>query len=145
MTTNSSHDARTLNSLLRGELAATETYQRAFSKASTHTMASELHRLRDDHRELANHLRELVHERGGKPDQGSGVWGAFSKIVAGLANVFGHKASLMALHKGEESGKNAYENALRDDALADSLKKTIRDTFLPRTEAHIHDLKALLK
>ena len=73
----------TLNSLLRGELAATETYQQALDKVGNDSRASELRQIHIDHREAANTLRQHVHKMGGKPDQGSGAWGAFAKTVEG--------------------------------------------------------------
>src|SRR4051794_34024517 len=74
--TNSAVDA--LNSLLRGELSATETYQQALAKEPDASWASDLKRFHADHRTTANELRKHIHELGGQPDQGSGAWGAFA-------------------------------------------------------------------
>src|SRR5436305_622331 len=91
----------TLNSLLRGELSATETYQQALAKVGTEPGAAELRQIHDEHREAANTLRIHVHQHDGKPDQGSGAWGAFAKAVEGTAKVFGNTAALKALKEGE--------------------------------------------
>jgi len=44
-----------LNALLRGELAATETYQQALEKVHNEPGATELRRLHTDHREALTH------------------------------------------------------------------------------------------
>ena len=63
----------TLNSLLRGELAATETYQQALAKVGNEPGAEDLRRIHREHRETANELRQHIHSHGGKPDQDSGA------------------------------------------------------------------------
>src|SRR5437870_798386 len=84
----------TLNELLRGELAATETYQQAMAKVSSGPGSAELRQIHDEHRDAANTLRQHVHSHGGKPDQGSGAWGTFAKAIEGAAKVFGNTAAL---------------------------------------------------
>src|SRR5262245_51583944 len=93
-----------LNELLRGELAATETYQQAMATVGSGPGAGELRQLRDEHREAANTLRQHVHTHGGKPDQGSGAWGGFAKAVEGAAKLFSNTAAMKALKAGEEHG-----------------------------------------
>jgi len=134
----------TLNELLRGELAATETYQQAMAKVGSGPGADELRQLRDEHREAANTLRQHVHTHGGKPDQGSGAWGAFAKTIAGAAKLFGNTAALKALKEGEESGAKSYESVLKDKDLADDCKELVRNTLLPQTRAHITTLDRLM-
>src|SRR5689334_19410205 len=92
----------TLNSLLRGELAATETYQQALAKLGQDAAAEQLRQVHAEHRDAANTLRQQVHHEGGKPDQGSGAWGVWAKTVEGTATVFGKAAALKALKEGEE-------------------------------------------
>src|SRR5438552_1713506 len=88
----------TMNRLLRGELSATETYQQALAAlGDEQNGASDLRQLHADHRAAANDLRQHVHQLGGKPDQGSGAWGAFAKAVEGTAKLFGNKSALKAL------------------------------------------------
>src|SRR5262245_59189846 len=78
----------TLNSLLRGELAATETYQQALAKLKDDPEASNLRQIHIDHRASANTLRQHVHGCGGEPDHGSGAWGTWAKFVEGTAKLF---------------------------------------------------------
>ena len=134
----------TLNQLLRGELAATETYQQAMAKVGSGPGATELRQLRDEHREASNTLRQHVHSHGGKPDQGSGAWGTFAKAIEGTAKVFGNTAALKALKEGEEHGLKSYEKALADECLPEECKNLIRTKLLPPTRAHIPVLDRLM-
>jgi uncharacterized protein (TIGR02284 family) len=133
-----------LNRLLRGELAATETYQQALSKAGNEPRAVELHRIRDEHRAAANELRQHIHGHGGKPDQGSGSWGAWAKTVEGAAKIFGNAAAVKALKEGEEHGVKDYEDALTDANLPADCKELIRNRLLPQTRSHIPVLDRFL-
>ena len=133
-----------LNALLRGELAATETYQQALAKVGNDTGAAELRRLHEDHRSAANTLRQHIHDHGGKPDQGSGAWGTFAKAVEGGAKLFGQTAALKALKEGEERGLADYENALKDVNVPEDCKTLIRSQLIPQTQAHIPVLDRLM-
>jgi uncharacterized protein (TIGR02284 family) len=127
----------TLNSLLRGELSATETYQQALAKVGNEPMASELKRIHEEHRDAANTLRQHVRQHGGKPDQDSGAWGTFAKTVEGTAKVFGNTAAVKALKEGEEHGVKEYEDALRNPNLPADCQDLIRNRLLPQTRSHI--------
>ena len=134
----------TLNSLLRGELAATETYQQALAKCGNDAHAGELRRIHDEHRDAANTLRQHVHQHGHTPDHGSGAWGAFAKAVEGTAKVFGNAAALKALKEGEEHGLKSYEDALGDSGLPADCKDLIRGKLLPKTREHVATLDRLM-
>lgn len=135
----------TLNSLLRGELSATETYQQAMAKVSSGPGSAELSQLHTEHRDAANTLREHVRQHGGEPDHGSGAWGVFAKAVEGTAKLFGNTAALKALKEGEESGISSYEAALKDNSLPADCQTLIRTKLLPQTRAHIPVLDRLME
>ena len=126
-----------LNRLLRGELAATETYQQAMAKVGTEPRATELRQLHDAHRTAANELRQHMNQHGWKPEQGSGAWGTWAKTVEGAAKIFGNAAAVKALKEGEEHGIKEYEEALTDPELPADCKEMIRNQFLPQTRSHI--------
>lgn len=133
-----------LNSLLRGEISATETYNQALEKFAGRPAEAELRRLRDEHRTAANDLRRHVHEHAGDPSTGSGAWGAWAKFVEGTAKVFGETAALKALKEGEEHGIKSYQDALEDDDLSADCKALIRTHLLPQTQAHVPVLDRLM-
>jgi uncharacterized protein (TIGR02284 family) len=135
----------TLNSLLRGEISAIETYRQALDKLNRANGATdELRRVHAEHREAANALRQEVHREGGQPDQGSGIWGAFARVVEGTAKLFGRHAALKALKEGEEVGIRAYEKAIRAEEVTADCKNLIAATLLPRARAHVATLDRLL-
>jgi uncharacterized protein (TIGR02284 family) len=142
--TTTEHAVNTLNSLLRGELAATETYQQALAKVSNEPGAEQLRQIHHEHREAANTLRQHVHQHGGKPDQKSGAWGAFAKTVTGTAKVFGNTAALKALKEGEEQGIKDYESAVKDGSLPADCQELIRSKLLPQTRSHIPVLDRMM-
>jgi uncharacterized protein (TIGR02284 family) len=144
MATHTSTAVDTLNSLLRGEIAATETYQQALEKVGDEPGANALRQIHVDHREAANSLRQCVHKAGGKPDQDSGTWGTFAKAVEGTAKLFGNTAALKALKEGEEHGVNSYENALEDEDLPAECRTLVTGKLLPQTRQHIAALDAIM-
>jgi len=145
MATATDKTVETLNSLLRGELAATETYQQAIAKVGNDPGAEQLRQIHVEHRTAANTLRQHVHHHGAKPDQDSGAWGAFAKAVTGGAKLFGNAAALKALKEGEEQGISSYESALKDANLPADCQELIRTQLLPQTRAHIPVLDRLMQ
>jgi len=135
----------TLNSLLRGELAATETYLQALARFEGHPDAADLREIMVDHRETANTLRQHIHQLGGKPDQDSGAWGMFARAVEGTAKAFGRTAALKALKEGEESGLHTYEELAADEELPPECLTILRTQLLPQTRAHIATLDRLME
>lgn len=138
------HGVDCLNALLRGELAATETYQQAIAKMQAVGDIAELRRIHADHREAANALRLSVRECGGKPEQGSAAWGAWAKLIEGAAAIFGESAALKALKEGEERGIHDYREAIKETGLSPECRTLIRNQLLPQTEEHVQALDRML-
>ena len=134
-----------LNSLLRGELSAVETYRQAIDKLDGGLGTTELSRLNAEHLEAADILRDHILEHGGNPDESSGAWGTFAKAVEGTAKLLGNKAAIGALKRGEEAGITSYENALSDEHLPQDCKMLIRDHLLPQTRQHLPILDRLME
>jgi uncharacterized protein (TIGR02284 family) len=132
-----------LNSLLRGEIAATETYNQALENLQGDADQDELRRFRDDHRETANAWRQHIHQFGGDPDQDSGGWGMLAKAAEGTAKQFGKTAALRVLLEGEKRGLHDYETILEHNDLPRECQALIR-TCLPQTQDHIRRLEAML-
>jgi uncharacterized protein (TIGR02284 family) len=135
----------TLNSLLRGELSAVETYAEALAKVGSEPGAFDLRRIEAEHREAVNVLRQHILHRGGKPATSSGAWGAFASAVAGAAKLFGNAAALKALKEGEEHGITSYESALKDETLDPECRTLVAATLLPQTRSHVPVLERLIE
>lgn len=141
--TKTSDDIDQLNSFLRGEISAVETYDQAIDKLKTEpALAESLRACRESHDRRVSALRNEIRRLGGEPADGSGVWGAFAKAVEGGAKVFGKGAAISALEEGEDHG--------RDDYLADLEKllpatRTFVQTQLVPEQKRTHDALSRLK
>lgn len=141
----SAEDANdTLNSLLRGELAAVETYNQALAKFGDAPHSSELKLLKAEHDQAVNILRQHLARRGAMVSEKSGVWGMWAKMIEGAAQLFGKTAALKALKEGEEHGVRDYEEALEDENLDPETRVLIHSNLLPQTRAHIPVLDRLM-
>jgi uncharacterized protein (TIGR02284 family) len=133
-----------LNQLLRGELSAVETYDQSLPKFEAYPAAAqELRRIRDDHRETCQVLREHVTKFGGTPSDGSGPWGGFAQAVTGTAKMLGPDTTLAALKRGEEHGIKEYEDALESGELPAECQELIRTRLLPRCQEHLANLDSI--
>ena len=140
-------DTNVLNSLLRGEMSAIETYRQAIEKLGSDPhdpWIEELRALQRDHRDAADALWPHVEQHGGKPSEGSGPWGSFAKAVEGVAKLLGNTGALKALKEGEEHGLKDYEDALQDHNLPADCQALIRG-ILPKQRAHIAVIDRLME
>lgn len=142
-TTTVTTDVNALNSLLRGEMSAIETYRQALEKAGTEPGAQDLHRFARDHRDAADQLWHHIEQHGGKPSEGSGAWGTWAKAVEGTAKLFGNAAALKALKEGEEHGLKDYQSALENKDLAPECLTLIRG-LAEKQRQHISALDRLI-
>jgi uncharacterized protein (TIGR02284 family) len=132
----------TLNSFLRGELSAVETYRQAMEKVTDPSLRPQLEANSRSHEERAAKLRNRISQLGGKPADGSGPWGGFAKLVEGGAKAFGVKAALSALEEGEDHGLRLYRNDL--DKLDTSTRSFVEGELLP-SQQRSHDTMSALK
>ena len=137
------HCIEVCNGLLRGELSAIETYEQAIEKHSDSPAATELRRICSEHSRAANRITANVRQMGGEPEEGSGAWGVLANAVQGTANLFGAGSALESLKRGEESGRQDYQDALLDDDVMPECKQMIRDELLPPVIEHIASLERL--
>jgi uncharacterized protein (TIGR02284 family) len=135
-------DAKQLNSFLRGELSAVETYAQAIEKVEAPRIRADLQECQASHQERATQLRDYITRLGAEPSDGSGVWGGFAKLVEGGAKAFGEAAALSALEEGEDHGRNDYQRELDD--LSAEARLFVQSQLLPeqqRTHAMMSTLK----
>lgn len=131
------------NSLLRGEMSAVETYDQAIETFAERPEASTLRKIRDDHVDFVNVLRQNIREMGGIPSSDSGTWGEFARAIEGSASALGESAALHALIAGESLGTNSYCKALENEEVLSECKKIIKFSLLPRQESHVGHLEQL--
>ncbi|RYD24317.1 MAG: DUF2383 domain-containing protein [Verrucomicrobiaceae bacterium] len=140
---NKESNIKALNTLLRGEISAVETYTQAIEKFTGSQEAGTLQSLKAEHQESAAILRQHVTQAGGTPDSGSGAWGTFAQAVEGTAKLLGESAALKALVEGEQHGIKEYESALENEDVSLEAKDSIRDSLLPSLFDHIASLESL--
>lgn len=143
MATTHDRDIDHLNSFLRGELSAVETYDQALEKLSSEpTLAAPLRSCRGSHQRRVELLRTEIQRLGGTPADGSGAWGGFAKLVEGGAKMFGKKAALAALEEGEDHGRDDYQREL--DELSPTTRSFVQTQLVPE-QRRTHDALASLK
>lgn len=133
-----------LNSLLRGEISAVETYRQALEKVSNEPGANTVRELRDNHKAAVDDLKAEVARLGGTPSTDSGAWGAWAKTVEGTAKLFGDTAALKALKEGEEHGLDEYKEAVADKDIAQNVKEKINSKYIPQQQKHIKEIDSLM-
>ena len=137
---------RQLNSFLRGEISAAETYRMAIDKAGDSaknaTNLGLLREMQEEHGRAAQAIRDRIRELGGEPSDSSGAWGAWAKFTQGSANLFGDAAALKSLKEGEEHGLKDYEEGIDDiDATSAEL---VQNQLIPAQQRHITLLDTLI-
>ena len=141
-TSESSSPVEQLNSFLRGEISAVETYRQAIEKLQDSAHVITLRDCMRSHEQRVTALTLEIRRLGGQPATGSGAWGTFAKLVEGGAKAFGEKAAIAALEEGEDHGRNDYR---RDtDKLSLEERRFVQTNLLPeqdRTHRALSSLK----
>lgn len=132
-----------LNSFLRGEISAVETYRQALEALKTSQHGATIAECKRSHEQRVSILTDEIRKLGGEPSESSGAWGTFAKLVEGGAKVFGEKSAIAALEEGEDHGNADYK---RDVAkLEGSIRSVIEQKVLPLQLRSHADMSALKK
>jgi len=135
-------DVDKLNSFLRGEISAVETYDQAIAKSENDASRNILRKNRSSHAERADLLRIAVRNLGGTPSDSSGAWGSFAKAVEGGAKIFGESVAVAALEEGEDIGLRDYDGELK--GLSPAAQSFVKTRLLPAQKT-THDAAKRLK
>jgi len=142
---NTDKSVETLNSFLRGEISAVETYRQAMGHVKDETARSALEACQHDHEQRVEALKERIVKLGGEPAAGSGIWGTFSKLIQAGADLLGEKAAIQALEEGEDHGLSDYQRDM--DKVHGEARRFVRMELLPsqkRTHERLSRLKKTL-
>jgi len=130
-----------LNSFLRGELSAAETYRLALDRLEHSEHRGTLVQCSRSHEERARMLTEAILGRGGDPADSSGAWGALVRLIERSAAMIGEKAAIALLEEGEDHGRDDY---LRDlDHLEPSARQLIEFAIIPEQRRTHEAIKAV--
>lgn len=134
--TTSTKNIDQLNSFLRGEMAAVETYRIALEKLDSASSArAQLENARASHIQRVSKLEAKIRQLGGVPAENAGAWGALTKAIEGGAAMLGEKAAVAALEEGEDHGVNDYRVDL--DALDTPTRQMVITELMPlQQETH---------
>jgi bacterioferritin (cytochrome b1) len=102
----------TLNSLLRDELAAVESYDVALHDRSAFSGKTELSRCQRSHEVRADILRDKIVSLGGQPATTSGLTGKWSKLVETGAAAIGDDLAIRVLEQGEDHVLRDYRRSV---------------------------------
>ena len=131
-----------LNSFLRGEISAVETYRQALEKVQKPQVQTQLQSCLQSHAQRVDALTAQIRTLGGSPATSSGVWGSFAKAVEAGAKTFGESAAVAALEEGEDHGRNDYR---RDIEKLDADTRQFVQTNLIPEQQRTHDAMSALK
>jgi uncharacterized protein (TIGR02284 family) len=135
-------DIDQLNSYLKGERSAVETYDQAIEKMDDHGVRMQLQQLRDSHQMRVQKLVQRISMLGGDPADDSGIWGGFAKLMEGGAKLFGKDAAIAVLEEGEDHGKKDYSRDL--DKLTPATRQFVQSELVPE-QLRTHDSMSALK
>jgi bacterioferritin (cytochrome b1) len=136
-----------LNSFLRGEISAAETYRMAIDKVSESDKSQFsnlglLREIQEEHGRAAQALRDRIRELGGEASDSSGAWGVWAKTVQGTMSLFGDSSALKAIKEGEEHGLKDYQSGL--DHIDPTSAELIANQLIPAQQRHINLLDQLI-
>jgi uncharacterized protein (TIGR02284 family) len=117
-----------LNSLLRGEISAVETYDQAIGHLKNERI-DDLVANRDCHRKRVDLLSSNIRQHGGTPETTSGVWGSFTRMVERGASLISARTVTAALEEGEDRGLAQYR---KPGDLDPSSIQLIETVLMPR-------------
>ncbi|CAM3108362.1 DUF2383 domain-containing protein [Corallococcus sp. ZKHCc1 1396] len=139
---NAAAEIETLNSFLRGEISAVETYRLATKHIESDLARTEVEACLHDHEARVESLKERIQKLGGSPAESSGIWGVFAKVVQGGADLLGEKRAIDALEQGEDHGLADYNRDV--DKLHGEARSFVRQQLLPaqkQTHSRLSRLK----
>ena len=134
-----------LHRLLRGELAAVESYEHALRDVRDHPAHELLWSFLEDHRRAVSVLTGHTAAAGDTPATTAGVWGAFVRAVEKAAAWIDDPTTLKALKEGEVHGVDEYRNALSENHLDLSLRRIVAEELLPLQLEHVEELDLLVE
>jgi hypothetical protein len=133
-----------LHRLLRGELAAVESYENALRDVQDHPAHDLLWSFLEDHRRAVSVLNRHTTLAGDTPATSAGVWGAFARAVEKAASWVDDPTTLKALKEGEVHGVDEYRNALSENHLDPALRKIVEEELLPLQAEHVEELDIVI-
>lgn len=134
-----------MNTLLRGEISATEAYHTVCRRLENDPEVSRLRSFRDNHESAVRYWTSQAKLQLSIPQEDSGVWGDVVNAFVGTISLLGNTPALMTLREGEKHGLENYKKMLLNDHLSSKHKDHIRQVFIPTQKEHIRLLNEMIE
>jgi hypothetical protein len=121
-----------LNTLLRSELAAVESYRRGIEQLDSTLYHGTLLHCCCSHEDRAEVLRQEILARGGVPVQDSGLWPTVSRFGEFESILFGDSVAISALSRGENDGQDDYRAVL--ERLEPDVRELVESAIIPEQQ-----------
>lgn len=131
--------------ILRGEIAATESYKQVMEKVDHWPELACLKEFLADHNDAVDYWKIQMRQEYLEEETSSGPWGSVVEAFIGLGKMFGEKAALKALQEGEEHGLKEYNELLNQENLTIEQVQRIQNVFIPNQQKHIQTIGLLLE
>jgi hypothetical protein len=142
-------NTNTIEKLLKDELSATETYQRALDELNFpggQYMTNSIRPMLGDHKEAVSMLEEHILKLGGTPPKiAAGTWGKWPALVLEHSELSGKKTALKVLIESEKTGESYYIESLKDSTLPADFRTLVQSKLLPNQQIHIRSLDRVLE
>lgn len=141
-------NAQTIEKLLKDEMSATESYQRALEELKFpggQYMTKSITPMLSDHKAAVSVLQEQMVKLGGTPPKSAGMWDKWPALVLENGQLSGKKSALKALLDGEKTGAEHYTEALKDSTLPADFRNLVQTQLLPIQQTHIRSLDRVLE
>jgi Domain of unknown function (DUF2383) len=141
-------NANSITKLLKDELSATETYQKALDELKFpggKFLSNSLMPMFGDHKAAVSLLQEQIVKLGGKPLQNPGTWGIWPKMILENATLSGKRSAVEVLLEGEKIAEADYVAALQDSTLPATIRSLIESNLLPTQQSHVRSLDRVLE
>ena len=129
-----------LQRLLHGEVAAAEAYELVMERLGI-SAPSVLGTCLQSHQQRVELLTVHIFELGAKPEDRSGAWGTFVKLLENGAALVSQCAAIGLLEEGEDHGLAEYRTQL--DELSPESRRFVESELLPE-QVRTHDFMRLL-
>jgi uncharacterized protein (TIGR02284 family) len=138
------HDIKVINGLIATTIDSAEGYQEAAKEAGNATYRDLFQSWSNDRRQVVAGLQQLTSSLGGTPeDDGTALASIHRTFVDLRASMSkGDKAVVDEVERGEDHIKAKYEDALKDEKLAPSVRTAVQAAFTSVRQGH-DEMRAL--
>ncbi len=141
-----SHDIRTLNSLITTTIDSVDGYTEAAGDSNSARFRDRFTSRAAERRQVASQLQAEVRRLGGDPeDDGTALAGAHRMFLNLKASVIAQndKAIIDEVERGEDHIKAKFEDALKDEELSPAVRAVIEQCYTSVRQGHdeMRDIK----